>query len=130
VVTGMGPGQGVPMPINIDENEINRAGIGVQLGVSSDVDISVKKNKMQDVGVGVSVIDTSNWNKVGIPADAPPQAVVQFFTALKAQGDLTENAVKKTLEDSNLGRWLNDGVKVTSIVSNIASAIAAGVPLF
>lgn len=118
------------MPIEIEENEITRAGIGVQLGVSSDIDISVKKNKMQDVGVGVSVVDTSNWNKVGIPSDAPPQAVVQFFTALKTRGDLTEGAIKDTLESSHLGRWLDNGEKVASIVSSIVSAVAAGLPMF
>ena len=118
------------MAIQIDENEINRAGIGIQIGVSSDIDISVKRNKMQDVGVGVSFIDTSNWNKVGIPDNAPPQAVVQFFTELKRQGDLSEEAVRKTLEGSNLGRWLDNGEKVASIVSNIVAAVAAGLPLF
>ena len=118
------------MAIYIIENDIKEAGVGVQLGVSSDIDISVVKNNIQNVGVGVSVIDTSNWNKVGIPDNAPPQAIVQFFLALKARGDLGEEAVKETLETSNLGRWLDNGEKVASIVSSVVTAVAAGLPLF
>jgi hypothetical protein len=88
------------MAIKIDQNEISAAGVGVQIGVpdNTKIKIGVTRNKIQDVDVGVSVIDTSSWGKVGIPENAPPQFVVQFFRELSKQSEIKPEVVEETVK--------------------------------